>query len=154
MKKSARKILSLVLSLVLICTISATAFAVTYVETEEGFYHFDMLATASIQQYSTSVTVEASNYGEVDTIGGDIICVYTYRWLIQPDDTSLEYAIVSERKVVPNQDRAYNYTKEFNAIRDNIYDMRHASYDVDVLVTNSRGSYEFAPDTLVVTYPF
>ena len=152
MKKSARKILSLVLSLVLICALAATAFAATTAIAEEGFLHFDMLATASIYQYSTNITVEANAAAQpIEAMQGDVVCVYTYEWIFPQQDTT--FATISEVKHVNEWDEYYSYSRAFSAANDNILKMRHASYDVEVLVSTRNTSGTFAPDTLVVTYP-
>lgn len=52
MKKSARKILALVLTLVLICTLATAAFAATYVDIEEDYGTNVVCAYASIAKYT------------------------------------------------------------------------------------------------------
>ena len=152
MKKFTRRTLSLVLTLVLICALAATAFAATTAIAEEGFLHFDMLATASIYQYYANITVEANAAAEeIQAMQGDVVCVYTYEWIFPQQDTT--FATISEVKHVNEWDEYYSHTKRFDATNDNILKMRHASYDVEVLVSTRNTSGTFAPDTLVVTYP-
>ena len=152
MKKTARRVLTLVLTLVLICALAATAFAATTAIAEEGFLHFDMLATASIYQYSTNITVEAiAAAEEIQAMQGDIVCVYTYDLIVPQQDAT--FVTISEVKHVNEWDEYYSHSRAFSAANDNMLNMRHASYDVDVLVSTRNTSGTFAPDTLVVTYP-
>lgn len=149
MKKSVRIILTLVLTLVLVATLSAAAFAATRVEAEESFYHFDVVATASIQQYSANVTVNVDPEDEIELSRGEIIGTYTYYWIFQQQDT--EYAIIADRRTFDRT--SYSHTRSFNSNQDNILSMRHASFTVRDEIYTSRGTYYFEPDALVVTYP-
>ena len=80
MKNSARKILSLVLTLVLICTLTTVAFAATYVSIEQPYDDNLVSAYASISKYAISGNIYV-NDGE-DT--GDLRSVnIQYKYYIK-----------------------------------------------------------------------
>lgn len=151
MKKTARRTLSLALSLVLICALAAVAFAVPSVEVQEEFFGYNMFAVAEVDQYYTDIDLYAEPANAAYTISGEVTLRCSFEWMDPIEDRP--YGVYNDTLAVNVTDGDYYYRKTFYPSQHNILKMRYASYAVDVDITSSRGIVNFAPNTIYVTYP-
>ena len=151
MKKSARRTLSLALSLVLICALAAVAFAVPSIEVQEEFFGFNMFAVAEVDQYYTDIELYAEPANVAYSIEGEINVHCSFEWMNPIDGHP--YGEYSDCPSVSVADGDYYYRKTFYPSQHNILKMRYASYAVDVDIISSRGTVKLAPNTIYVTYP-
>ena len=151
MKTPIRKVLILVLALVLVCCLAAVAFAVPSIDVEEGFFGFYMHAVAEVDQYSTDLDLYAEPASAVYSIVGDVNVQYSFEWM-QPIEGH-PYGEYSASLTVNESDGDYYYHKRLYPSQHNILRMRYAAYAIDVDIASSRGTVNFAPNTIYVTYP-
>lgn len=144
MKKSVRKSLSIVLILVLICTLAVTTYAATVNYAEESFYRFDAVAEASIALRSTSICVTAEGLSNPHEMEGDVSCAYKYETPAGRTKTG------SFTQIIDVNGNTYSYTR--NHATSECSKMLEATYYLAVEIRNANGSYEFSPDALVVSY--
>lgn len=144
MKNSARKILALVLTLVLICTLATAAFAATTAAVDESFYRLDAYAEASIAQRSTTITVAADGLVSFVNIDGSVSCACSY------ENASGSISTDSFSRTINESDGYFTYTKGYTTATCS--KMREATYYVAVEFETDYGYYEFAPNSLVVSY--
>ena len=142
--KKFRKISALMLALALICALSISAFAARTDSADEAFYRFDAYANASIAQRSTSIAVSAEGSVTYARLDGTASCAYSY------ENASGVLITDSFTKDIYETDGAFSYTKGYTSATCS--KMREATYYVAVDIQTDYGNYEFAPNSLVVSY--
>lgn len=149
MKNSASKILALLLSLVLICTLAVAAFAATYDEVEEPFKFTIVTGYAEISRYSTSVSMSASSNRTDIVYDGTILSAYTYYPLNHSSIYNYTGDYISQTFCSTGTD--YSKSKTYNS--GQICSMRDANATFEVIIDTVSGSFIFEPDALHISYP-
>lgn len=148
MKNSASKILALVLTLVLICTLTTVAFAATseYVYAEYPSCYID--GTVSITRLKASASLVVEPDDDV-SYSGSIRVTYTYyRYGHNGDD---DYRTGYVNKTVERPRNGGTAFKEFGA--GEIFSMRDATALFSVTGETSDDTFDFHP-TRTVFFPY
>ena len=150
MKKSARRILALALSLVLICTLAATVFASTIVRDNDQTTIDDVRVDVALEVDDTTIRAITSISGNVSTATGvaDVGMTYTY---CSEDNIRPSYYQTGRRSgtlFVYEEIRSASLTKNVGSG----YVVIDATAQFVVDVTTPNVTAEYAPDPLHVDY--
>lgn len=148
MKKSARKILSLVLSFVLVCTLATAAFAVTADPVEHDYDGCIISGSLSLER--RKVTANLSVEAEDDTTYfGSISVTYTYYQYNHEDMDDYRTASVSNTFERPRD--GASATKSFAT--GSIFSMRDATAHFNLDAVTTEATIDFH-STRSVSFPY